>query len=169
MSGQAEEVGKQYYLMQNGHICGSFIIIEDDEIFMAFFQENPFSKAVAMEHMPKNGSEEFHLKFITDHARSLFVDACTYFGHRGFAVQTDSSAVTDELYRQSMWKMFKDKMIPPEVYSKLMERVKALLTDKQSESGAKLEIGVFYILNPSVNKKSLVALWEKWFNAWYPA
>jgi len=165
---QAEEAGKQYYLMQNGHICGSFIIIEDNDIYIAFYQENPFGNAVPMDDMERKGSEESYLKFISDHARSLFVDVCTYFGRRGYAVQTDPSAITDEQYRQSMWEMFKNKKIPPDVYAELMKRVKALLSNKDSETGARLEIGVFYIMSPSVNKKSLIDQWEKWFNAWYP-
>jgi len=164
---QLEEVASIYYLLKDGLICGVFQIVENAGLFFSCYHPNPFDKVVVVGELDRTGQEAY-LNFASDHARTVFRDTCTYFGRRGYAVQTDSSAISDDLYRQSMWELFKKYIIPPEIWIKIKKRAKVLLNDQELEAGPKLEIAALYLMNLDAKGKPLVYLWEKWFNIWYP-
>jgi len=147
-----DEVGKMFYLMKKGFICGIFRIEQEGDEFVPWCQYDPFEKKRIMRMLTG------------DHARSVFNAVCEYFQLKKMAVQTMPETVSEGEYRDSMWVLFKEKYLPSELVAEI-----ELKANKNSVTGLRLlkvQIDVFIEMYPFDGDLILVTQWEKWLKKW---
>ncbi len=147
-----EEVGKTFYLIKERRVCGIFRIEERDEMFVPWYQLDPFGDKKNMRSLKG------------DHARSVFNEVCAHFQRKKMAVQTMPETITPEEYRDSMWILFKELFLPKELVAQIEAKAReGYVTGCRL---IKLEIEIFDEMYPYDEDVVYKTVWEKWHKKW---